>query len=453
MMRAKIQSGANRLSEYNLPLVSTNRSARRPENRIAGGIGSSQPSTMVLPANTGDHPLVLKFLKQSQAVDESEFLQTLDCPNYEPQHRLLIRSAGEIIAHVRIIPRELRFGKSAISTYHLSEICALPEFRQAACLRLLLAAVRQRAAANHIALITTSPERPEILRRMGWTSVKTGIDVTTSPYSMLASLEEMNDASPESQWKKKYEIRPLRFVDQPTMATLYASAAENNYGMIERSQEDWLWLMGRRGYDRAFAAFERAKGSKAETLVGYCILRKNHVVELIASQSHGLATFGLLQRAASDVVERGVHSIVMAADSAPGLEMHGFPSVDLFKTTAACIPSPHDFLKAVAAELGSRARSNGATVGTKIGLICGTDSLSLEVTGTKLKVKRNESVRSRIQLAPSMMTRLALGCVDVGNVEMDEFSATTKMAVDAAERIFPRRRFLQMPLDNLRTLD
>ena len=132
------------------------------------------------------------------------------------------------------------------------------------------------------------------------------------------------------QWKDKYEIRPLRFVDQPSMAELYSQAAARHYGMADRSHEDWLWLMGRRGFNRAFVAVIPAQGKDCpEQIVGYCILRENQVAELIAAEKHPLAMLGLLKRSASDVVERGVHSIAIVAGSAPDLALEGFRSVDI----------------------------------------------------------------------------------------------------------------------------
>ena len=448
-MRAKTQSVTNRLPGYEVQAVPQTRSAHRSVSGIAGAKNASS-SQMVVAANSGDHPLLLKFLTQLQVVRQSEFQQTADCPSYEPSQRLIIRNRGEIIGHIRIVPRELRFGVSTISSYHLTELCVLPEFRQAGAMRLLLAAVRQRAASNRIALITSDSNRPEILRRMGWARIPTGTNVTTSPHSLLASLEEMNEAGGETQWKDRYEVRPLRFVDQPAMAELYSETASRHFGMAERSQEDWLWLMGRRGFDRAFVAFEPF----TESILGYCLLRANQVVELVADAQHPLAMLPLLRRSAADVLERGVHSIAILADSAPDLELEGFRSVDIGVSIAACVPSPYDFMKLMKAELGAQALRRGATPESTIGLVSGTEALSLEVTKSKLRLKRNAQVRSRIQVSPSMMTKLALGSVEVNaNHDAEELSATTKTASDVASRIFAKRRFLQMPLENLPTLE
>ena len=452
-MRAKTRNVTNRLSGYEVQAVPNTRSAHRSTSRITG-VPNTTPAQLVVPANSGDHPLILKFLRQLQVVHLSEFQQTLDCPTYEPNQRLIIRNRGEIIGHIRIIPRDLRFGASTITSYHLTEVSVLPEYRQAGCLRLLLAAVRQRAAANRIALITTDSNRPEILRRMGWSRIPTGTNVTTSPHSLLASLEQMNLVSPETQWKERYEIRPLRFVDQPSMAALYSETAHRTFGMAERTQEDWLWLMGRRGFDRAFVAYDPAVGDSPESIVAYCLMRSNQVAELISNAQHSLSMLTLLRRVAADVVERGVHSVVLMADSAPDLQLEGFRSVDVDSTTAACVPSAYDFMKLMKQEFGAQALRQGATPTSKIGLLSGTEALSLEVTKAKLKLKRNEQVRSRVHVSPSMFTQLALGCIDVNRVsDAEDLSATTKTAADVARCIFAKRRFVRMPLDNLATLE
>ena len=112
-MRAKTQSVKNRLSGYEVQAVPETRSGRRSASRISGVPNSGQ-SQLVVAANSGDHPLLLKFLTQLQVVRHSEFQQTADCPTYEPSQRLLIRNRGDIIGHIRIVPRELRFGASTV---------------------------------------------------------------------------------------------------------------------------------------------------------------------------------------------------------------------------------------------------------------------------------------------------------------------------------------------------
>ncbi|MCA9214796.1 MAG: GNAT family N-acetyltransferase [Planctomycetales bacterium] len=454
-MRAKTQS-VNRLAGYEIPSVASPniRSSSRVRDRISNGIANSNPSQTAVAANSGDHPLLLKFLTQQQVVHIAEFQQTLDSPGYEPSNRFLVRNRGEIVAHIRVIPRELRFGRSTLSTYHLSELAMLPEYRQAGCMRMLLAAARQKAAANRIALITADSKRPEILRRMGWAIITTGTNVTTSPHSLLSTLEELDATSPNMRWKDKYEIRPLRFVDQPAMAEMYEASSRLHVGMRKRTHEDWLWLMGRRGFNRSFVAIRKATNSSPEKVVGYCLLRDNQVVELISDRDHALSMLALLRRACADVVERGVHSIVILADSAPDLALEGFRSVDIPSSLAACVPSAYDFLKPMKAELGARALANGAKPETKIGFSSGTETVSLEVTKAKLKLKRNEQVNSRIQVSPSMMTRLALGSIDLSHIhDAEDISSTTKGAIEAAQAIFSSNRFLQMPLENLATME
>jgi len=175
---------------------------------------------------------------------------------------------------------------------------------------------------------------------------------------------------------------------------------------------------------------------------------------LISDSRHALSMLPLLRRAAADVLERGVHSIVIMANSAPDLELDGFRSVDIDTSMAACVPSAYYFMKLMKAELGAQALRRGASPESKIGLISGTETLSLQVTKSKLKLKRNEQARSRIQVSPSMMTQLALGCIDAnGPHDAEELSATTKLASDVARCIFAKRRFLKMPLEDLATLE
>ena len=463
MIRASRQSTANsRFTKKPHPLP---KSTVSNASRITVATEASQlPVSMVSRANHGDHPLIFEFLRSTTfGPSENDFEFILNSPTYEPNQRLIIRDKDEIIAHMRFVQRDIRFGLDSVPTFDLTEIALLPELRNTICLRLLLASARQIAIAEGINLLTTT-YRPDIVAHPGWASIRNGSDRVVSPRDLLAGLEKIDLETDRrnTPWQKRYTVRPWRYVEQADIIAIYEKMNAEARGVVNRSGDYWHWILGRRAFDRAYVVTEYDGTSMGDArkptgkIQGYVLLRRNQVVELAVDPDHPGAGLQLLRRASLDALEKGNHSMLLCAANSPGYRWLDDLNARLQTSPAyfaASIPSIYDFLLSTASELFRVADGNGLATGTKLGIVSGSEMVSIEMLKKKIRVKRGASPRSRIYLAPKVLTQMALAAIDpMLAIEEGLVSASTRTAIDTASKLFSKSSMNRMPLDDLAAL-
>ena len=63
------------------------------------------------PACETDHPAIHRFLQAVfQRLSVADFQSQIDAPQYDPADRLVVKDHDEVIAHVHLTPRVLKFG-------------------------------------------------------------------------------------------------------------------------------------------------------------------------------------------------------------------------------------------------------------------------------------------------------------------------------------------------------
>lgn len=124
--------------------------------------GSRQSSTLTDPpclepraawrvahATAGDHTLIHQFLLGvTQKPSSAEFQAQVDDPVYEPSDRLLIKVGKQIVAHLRLVRRELRFGRLLLPVGLVVDVVTAPEYRGRGCATSLLQAARKQLLAD-----------------------------------------------------------------------------------------------------------------------------------------------------------------------------------------------------------------------------------------------------------------------------------------------------------------
>ncbi len=100
-------------------------------------------------ASAGDHALIHPFLVSVfHGPSTAEFQHQLEEPAYEPMHRLVVKDGSQIVAHLRIMYREMRFGQLLLPVGLLTDLATLPEYRGCGCASALLSAARRNPAAR-----------------------------------------------------------------------------------------------------------------------------------------------------------------------------------------------------------------------------------------------------------------------------------------------------------------
>ena len=121
-------------------------------------------------ATAGDHPLIHQFLLgATQKPSAAEFQAQVDDPTYEPSDRLLIKAGRQIVAHLRLVRREMRFGRLLLPVGLVVDVVTAPEYRGHGCATGLLQAARKQLLADGAVLGLLRTNMPRFYARRGWT--------------------------------------------------------------------------------------------------------------------------------------------------------------------------------------------------------------------------------------------------------------------------------------------
>ncbi len=153
---------------------------------VRPGAGGLRPDRH---GHAGDHPaahrLLLSVLHRPH---EAEFQLSLDRPGYQPSDRLLLMRDTDLVAHLRLICRPLRFAQTWLPTCDVTEFACLPEFRLWGDDAALLAAAEVKARAAGAILATTWTEEPDLFAGRGWIPLGGSRCLRTSPRNLLSRL-------------------------------------------------------------------------------------------------------------------------------------------------------------------------------------------------------------------------------------------------------------------------
>ena len=286
--------------------------ARRP-----GLYSGSAASIAVVPGTAGDHPAVQLFLSSTFPEKSGlDFQSQLDEPDYEASDRLLIKHRQNVVAHVRLAPRTMRFGSVTLPVSCVSENATLPEFRGRGYASALLEAAESRMAQDGAVLGVLRTSEPGFYRRRGWIVCGRHSSSTAGCHQMLAHLRPRvvhHPGMPVAAKPPALHIRYLRRVELAAVIRMHHAHTHRAYGVYTRSNAFWRWLINRRGYDRIYVAIEGSPEMELDgtfsAIVGYAAARNARLVELVSAAHRPDAGPQLLARFCSDAIEQDLRDV------------------------------------------------------------------------------------------------------------------------------------------------
>jgi hypothetical protein len=259
-------------------------------------------------------------------------------------------------------------------------------------------------------------------------------------------------------------IRLWRHIEQEGLMRLYAQATEGMHGPLRRSEAYWHWLLCRRGYNQIYVAVEsspQADGegdAESETIVGYAVMHRGRIVELIAYQQREDVKAELLARACGDAIERDEH--VVRFDGPPGDGLH-----EVFKQAGGVhrwreaegeqvfmmkLVEPLRLLHRLTDVLHQRAREAEISRPFELGFDVQDRRACLVGRRRSVRLEGGRLARSYLTCSPQGATLLLLGHRDAASLlASGRCSASTKAAASLAETLFPCVPLWYPPLDDL----
>ena len=436
---------------------------------------SARPSThrgQIVMARAGDHPLIHQLLVSVlHGPHETEFQLNLDRPGYHPSDRLLLRRDAEVVAHLRLIHRRLRFAQAWLPTCDLAEFACLPECQLLGDDTALLAAAEAQAAAAGAVLATALTDRPLSFAARGWLPWGGARCLRASPRQLLTRLSPRfspKSCQPVRRRSPALNVRPWRYVEQQALRHLYDQHTRGLSGAPQRDATFWEWLLVRRGYDQilvaahcAGSAAERDSGPSAESIVGYAFTRESDIVELVVSPDHPQAVCGLLHRIASDAIERDEHELRVfqpPLPACPAAEIHRaawFPDVTMAATQRdLCqmvkVLDPLMFLRCTASGMASHARAAGVSEGSRLTLQLDGARVTLELREDRVQMSPCHRPRHRVRASGPGVSALLLGSLKINpSWPTDALQIHDQAAGQLAQRFFPTQLLWRSTLDDL----
>lgn len=438
----------------------------------------------------GDHPEVQQFLSTVfQAGARDAFYSSLDDPFYEPRDRLLVKTGSRIVSHVHLTRRVMRFAGELVLAAGLSGLGTLPEYRGRGYAGQLLAAADHWMLRERSLLGLLRTKIPHFFRPAGWAVCGRHSQARAGSRELLAQLSALRFPGREPP----LTIRPWRQMELPALEQVYRLNIVQATGALERTEAYWRWLISRKGYDQVFVAvegadpFERdevdvnlahasrrerlaavesladaphreAAGRFSAPIVGYCVVKEDRIVELMALPGHPTAAQELLARACSDAIEHDHHHLVLDANANdPLMELFRRAGGDVFHNEAlqgevlmVKVLDAHALLKAIAGRLHQRMAASGLPRPCELGLLVESQKYRLDISRRSVRVARQKIGRSYLACNLAEFTRLVLGHDDVDEaISRGRLEASTRVAVDVARILFPRLPLWRPPLDDL----
>lgn len=260
-------------------------------------------------ANVGDHALIREFLlKTGTSAVETDFSHWLDDPTYEPSDRLLVRLGDQIIGHVHVVRRIMLWGGERVSTAGLQDLAVLPEYEGSDCRRQLLLAATAQAKDDGALVATTRGNCSLILQELDWILCTGHAMTQASARDVLAYLTPIETSG---RHRMASRVRPWRRIEMQEVMSIYRAATKYRYGTLWRSEPYWHWLLGRNLHDQILVAERPTEPGRPAVVVGYAMIRRDHVIGLATLPGYEEATAALLLHACRDVIERGFQTITV----------------------------------------------------------------------------------------------------------------------------------------------
>lgn len=396
-----------------------------------------------------DHEAVYQtLLHVFHGPDRESFLGALSDPSYKPEQRLLAKVDTRVVSHAHLTAREIRYGSTRLAMNGVMWVGTLPEYRGLGFAQNLMKLADDRARATGAVVQALTTGMPQFYRPLGW-----GIcGHQTFGQTLSRNLPQVSDGVIEGRGGF-WHVRPWRQVELNDLMTLYDLQFAGVNGCVQRSEDYWRWMIGRKYAHVIWVACQ------GETVRGYAFVKDHKILEIATHPSHPQALRALLGRIRAESLERAYPEVVVYAPSDhPVLDVFRASSgkvVDQDEYEGTCsmyhIPDVERFLKAILPELSRRAVEAGATFPVELGLTVSDRRwmLHVESSPARSRVEPDKLSRRHLALSQAGFVRLAMGHSGVDGAATEEgFETSTATALEVARILFPRRPIWRSPLDS-----
>ena len=407
-----------------------------------------------------DHAAVHHFLAAVfQGPRPEEYKSSLEDPFYEPHDRLLAKRGSKIVAHVHLTHRVMRFGSTSIPVAGLNWLGTLPEYRGQGLGRRLVDAAEKRMAGQGALVGLLSTAIPHFFRHTGWALCGRRSRSQNGVRDVLGALSARGLLHRQ---RRRLSIRPWRRMERDALVRIYNQNLDGQFGLLQRSDAYWDWLINRGAYDQINVALDGPDLLELEEvtapIVGYSVTRGDQIVELFTAPDESRADVQLLARACGDAIERGRHWITF--HGSPRDRLHklfriaggttDYTEDDGSGVLMARILDPVELFRALGGELVRRAEAAELPHPIELGLLVDGRKYGLSITPEGILAVTPGIGRSYLALNVADFTRLVLGHLDWRRALRDgRVKASTKIALRVGRVLFPRLPAWRPPLDDL----
>lgn len=420
------------------------------------------------PAGAGDHPAIHQLLTAVfQGPSRDDFFSALEDPVYEPCDRLVVKRGAQVLSHLHLAQRVMRYGADSLPLSVAYRLATLPEYRGRGYAKRLLAGADEAMAADGSVLGLLTTRIPHFFRPSGWVVCMRHSHAQVGARDLLAQLSAGGFAPHAAD--EPLNIRPWRHVELPSLIRLYQESTAASYGPIERNEAYWRWLVNRQAGQRQttdgiFVALAGPKRFDFDfddaAIVGYCVQQDDKILELVASPKHPGTAERLLARACGEAIERDHHVV----------RLHLSPTDALWNVVAAAggtlnrseqhqgevtmvkLLDPVGFLKRLLPVLHERATAASIRRPVELSVVVDEWNLKLRLTVSRRSVKVAKAApgRNAIKLSDADFTRLLLGHLNVAEASAEgRVQTSNRTALQTAAVLFPQLPLWHPPLDDL----
>lgn len=447
--------GATIRSDFSLPLapsVSGAVTSRAPQSfpRVAQRDFELDWATMA------DHPRIHQLLLATfHEPSLAEFQALNDAPRYDPSDRIVLRRDQEIAAHIHLVKRNIRFGNQPLATMDVKHLATLPEYRSRGLARQLHDASMEELRRAGVCLATVSARHPSFFAGMGWFPCGRYSYSEIRPTAFLAAtcVDPSTSHSLLRRPARQWEIQVWRRNELDALVSLYERESAESYGLVERLDSDWRWLVGRGAFDHVLIARElksnglfTSENVAVGPIMGYAVVRDTRVLEIVAdNHDRGIQT-ALLRRVCRDAMEcsrstlavyappnDSLHALVREAGGAHCLEYR-----DNGRVVMAKITQPMELLSELRLILKQRAQVAGLPTPFALQLEFGDQGANISLGARTLSVSTARPTPHRVVLSTSALGQMLMGHRSAAELLQEgEIQMTTELARDAALALFP----------------
>jgi GNAT superfamily N-acetyltransferase len=268
--------------------------------------------TKIVAGNAGDHCRVLSFLSRHyQAALGDDFQSRLDEPSYEPSDRLLLVHRGEMLGHAQVSRQSLWFDHERLPVAAIRDFAVLPEMHSAGLREPLLETAEETALAEGAVLAIARAEDPEFFAARGWSTYRSQGHTRANTCSLLAHITAQQAARKHRH--AHTEIRTWWHFELESIQPVYEQVAAGMWGTIQRNDDAWRWLVGRKAHEQILLALkhkgEAASDSGTIQVIGYAVVRDSNIVEMFTLPGHSGVRPLLVARACRDAIDRDHHFV------------------------------------------------------------------------------------------------------------------------------------------------